>query len=231
MLELVGLADKLFERAGTLSGGQQQRASVARALYNDRSIVIGDEPVSALDRAARRGDPRQAVRASRNCDSRHARHPPRARPRRPRGGDGRGTHRARRAGALDLRRRPRPILRRMSRPVMTHAEPHTAEARLSLRNRPVPAGRRRSARSVRSCGERAQSMGRDAPPRVRSDPAGPPLHRGDERRLDGRVRRARGRDRRKHRLSARAGVRATARRPACCAHSCARCTNCFGHCC
>lgn len=50
MLELVGLADKLFERAGTLSGGQQQRASVARALYNDRAIVIGDEPVSALDR-------------------------------------------------------------------------------------------------------------------------------------------------------------------------------------
>jgi phosphonate transport system ATP-binding protein len=49
-LELVGLADKLFERAGTLSGGQQQRASVARALYNERSIIIGDEPVSALDR-------------------------------------------------------------------------------------------------------------------------------------------------------------------------------------
>jgi phosphonate transport system ATP-binding protein len=49
-LELVGLADKLFDRAGTLSGGQQQRTSVARALYNNSPIIIGDEPVSALDR-------------------------------------------------------------------------------------------------------------------------------------------------------------------------------------
>ena len=50
VLETVGHADKLFERAGELSGGQQQRTSVARALYNGRPIVIGDEPVSALDR-------------------------------------------------------------------------------------------------------------------------------------------------------------------------------------
>jgi phosphonate transport system ATP-binding protein len=49
-LDLVGMTDKLFAKAGALSGGQQQRTSVARAFYNGRPIIIGDEPVSALDR-------------------------------------------------------------------------------------------------------------------------------------------------------------------------------------
>jgi phosphonate transport system ATP-binding protein len=50
VLESVGLGDEIFSAAGSLSGGQQQRTSVARALYNGRPILIGDEPVSALDR-------------------------------------------------------------------------------------------------------------------------------------------------------------------------------------
>src|SRR5258708_35996715 len=44
------MTDKVLAKAGAMSGGQQQRTSVARALHNGRSIIIGDEPVSALDR-------------------------------------------------------------------------------------------------------------------------------------------------------------------------------------
>lgn len=55
LLESVDLGDKLFAKAGALSGGQQQRTSVARALYNGRRIIIGDEPVSSLDRVQATG--------------------------------------------------------------------------------------------------------------------------------------------------------------------------------
>jgi phosphonate transport system ATP-binding protein len=49
LVERLGLEDKLFERAGALSGGQQQRVGVCRALHQGGEMVLGDEPVSAVD--------------------------------------------------------------------------------------------------------------------------------------------------------------------------------------
>ena len=51
-LKRVGLLDKALDRAGNLSGGQQQRVGVARALAQQPSILLADEPVASLDPAA-----------------------------------------------------------------------------------------------------------------------------------------------------------------------------------